>query len=59
MQQRLTPIARAVTTGFGIAGLKAAMELAGYTGGDPRPPLAPLAPDGLEKIRTLLHAATH
>jgi 4-hydroxy-2-oxoglutarate aldolase len=58
-QQRLTPIARAVTTGFGIAGLKAAMELAGYTGGDPRPPLAPLAPDGFEKIRTLLHAATH
>ena len=29
MQQRLTPLARAVTTGFGIAGLKAAMDLAG------------------------------
>ena len=59
MQQRLTPVARAVTTGFGVAGLKAAMQLAGYAGGDPRPPLAPLAADGLEKIRTLLHAATH
>jgi 4-hydroxy-2-oxoglutarate aldolase len=58
-QQRLTPIARAVTTGFGVAGLKAAMALAGYTGGDPRPPLSPLTPDALEKIRMLLHAATH
>jgi 4-hydroxy-2-oxoglutarate aldolase len=59
MQQRLTPIARAVTTGFGVAGLKAAMDLAGYTGGDPRPPLTPLAADAREKIRTLLHAVTH
>lgn len=59
LQQRMTPIARAVTTGFGVAGLKAAMELVGYTGGQPRAPLLPLAPDGLEKIRTLLHAATH
>ena len=54
-QQRLTPIARAVTTGFGIAGLKAAMDLAGYDGGDPRPPLGPVAPDAIEKIRALLH----
>ena len=59
MQQRLTPLARAVTTGFGIAGLKGAMDLAGYSGGDPRPPLGPLAPEAREKIRTLLHAATH
>jgi 4-hydroxy-2-oxoglutarate aldolase len=59
MQQRLTPVARAVTTGFGIAGLKGAMDLVGYKGGDPRPPLTPLAPDALETIRTLLHAATH
>ena len=54
IQQRLMPLARAVTTGFGIAGLKAALDLAGYAGGDPRPPLRPLAPDGVEKIRTLL-----
>jgi 4-hydroxy-2-oxoglutarate aldolase len=54
IQQRLMPLARAVTTGFGIAGLKAALDLAGYAGGDPRPPLRPLAPDGVENIRTLL-----
>lgn len=59
LQQRLTPIARAVTSGFGIAGLKAAMDLTGYRGGAPRAPLAPITSDALETIRTLLHAATH
>ncbi|HYT76476.1 MAG TPA: dihydrodipicolinate synthase family protein, partial [Vicinamibacterales bacterium] len=56
LQQRLTPLARAVTSGFGIAGLKAAMDLSGYEGGDPRPPLGPLAGDAVETIRALLHA---
>ena len=59
MQQRLTPIARAVTSGFGIAGLKAAMDLSGYKGGAPRAPLAPLPGDAVEKIRSLLNAARH
>ncbi len=59
LQQRLTPLARAVTSGFGIAGLKAAMDLTGYRGGEPRAPLAPLTSDAVETIRTLLHAATH
>jgi 4-hydroxy-2-oxoglutarate aldolase len=57
MQQRLTPLARAVTSGFGIAGLKAAMDLSGYKGGAPRAPLAPLLADAVERIRSLLNAA--
>jgi 4-hydroxy-2-oxoglutarate aldolase len=56
LQQRLLPIARAVTSGFGIPGLKTAMTLTGYRGGDPRAPLAPLADDAVEKIRAVLHA---
>jgi 4-hydroxy-2-oxoglutarate aldolase len=55
VQQRLTPLARAVTTGFGIAGLKAAMDLSGLQGGVPRPPLAALSTDAIERIRILLH----
>lgn len=39
LQYRLTPIAKAVTTQYGIGGLKMAMDLSGYFGGDPRPPL--------------------
>jgi len=55
-QQRLTPLARAVTTGFGIAGLKAAMNLCGMDGGEPRPPLSPLNADATATLRTLLDA---
>jgi 4-hydroxy-2-oxoglutarate aldolase len=44
-----------VTTGFGVAGLKAAMDLSGLEGGLPRPPLGPLASDAVEKIRALLN----
>ncbi|NWG03363.1 MAG: dihydrodipicolinate synthase family protein [Syntrophaceae bacterium] len=39
LQAQLTPLAKAVTTKYGIGGLKMAMDLAGYFGGDPRPPL--------------------
>jgi 4-hydroxy-2-oxoglutarate aldolase len=43
LQRRLTPLARAVTTRFGIGGLKHALDLAGYAGGAVREPLR--APD--------------
>jgi len=39
LQEKLTPLAAAVTTRFGIGGLKAAMDLAGYQGGTVRTPL--------------------
>lgn len=42
LQQRLLEPTSAVTSLYGIAGLKFAMELRGYVGGSPRPPLQPL-----------------
>ena len=39
LQEKLTPLARAVTKTFGIGGLKAAMEVAGFVGGGVRQPL--------------------
>jgi len=39
LQNRLTPLAYAVTAKHGVGGLKMAMDLAGYFGGDPRLPL--------------------
>jgi len=54
LQQRITPLARMVTTGFGVPGLKKAMELAGFAGGDPRAPLAPLGASGIAEIRAAL-----
>lgn len=38
-QRTLIPLARAVTTRFGIGGLKYALDLCGYTGGEVRAPL--------------------
>jgi 4-hydroxy-2-oxoglutarate aldolase len=39
LQEQLTPLATAVTTKYGIGGLKAALDLAGYRGGSVRAPL--------------------
>ena len=39
LQSKLTPLATAVTTRFGIGGLKAALDLAGFKGGSVRAPL--------------------
>jgi dihydrodipicolinate synthase/N-acetylneuraminate lyase len=54
LQARLTPLAKLVTTGFGVPGLKSAMDLAGFVGGDPRMPLGPAPPDAIEQIRAEL-----
>jgi 4-hydroxy-2-oxoglutarate aldolase len=56
LQRGLTPLARLVTTVHGVPGLKAAIELAGFTGGLPRPPLAPCSREGVEEIRRELAA---
>jgi 4-hydroxy-2-oxoglutarate aldolase len=54
LQQEVTPLARLVTVTYGVPGLKAAMELAGYVAGPPRAPLAPAPPDAVEQIRSEL-----
>jgi 4-hydroxy-2-oxoglutarate aldolase len=54
LQRRLTPLANAVTSVYSIAGLKVAMEIAGYVGGDVRRPLRPAKPDARETLQRLL-----
>lgn len=54
LQQRLTPLARSVTTRYGVAGLKAALDLIGYVGGAPRAPLLPAPDAAREEIRRQL-----
>lgn len=53
LQRRLTPLAVAVTGTYGIAGLKATMEMAGYAGGVPRMPLRPVKPEAIETLKRL------
>ncbi len=54
LQTEMAPLARLVTSGFGVPGLKAALDLAGYKGGAPRAPLAPPSPEAREQIRAEL-----
>ncbi len=49
LQRRLVPLARAITTRYGVPGLKVALALAGYAGGEPRAPLLP-APDEAREV---------
>ena len=54
LQSRLTPLAKAVTTKYGIGGLKMAMDLAGYSGGNPRLPLKKPGKEVEEELKRLL-----
>ncbi|WIG59992.1 MAG: 4-hydroxy-tetrahydrodipicolinate synthase [Ktedonobacterales bacterium] len=57
LQARLVPINTAVTSGYGVAGLKAALQFVAHYGGDPRRPLAPLGDDARVRLRSLLAQA--
>ncbi len=57
LQLRMIAPNTAVTAGFGVPGLKAAMELVGMYGGQPRSPMQPLAEDKREKLQQILKDA--
>lgn len=57
LQTKLTPLAQAVTTRFGIGGLKSALEMKGYVGGTVRAPLRTPDNEAREEIRRCLDAA--
>ena len=54
LQGQLTFLAKAVTTKYGIGGLKIAMDLAGYFGGNPRRPLQRPRKEVEEELSQLL-----
>jgi 4-hydroxy-2-oxoglutarate aldolase len=47
----------AVTSRYGVPGLKAAMELTGYYGGRSRLPLLPVTSAEIEEIKNIFTAA--
>jgi len=57
LQLRMIPVNLAVTATYGIGGLKAAMDMLGYFGGDPRLPLLPASDTDKAEIRAILTAA--
>jgi 4-hydroxy-2-oxoglutarate aldolase len=54
LQNRLIPVNTAITSGWGVPALKAAMDLLGLYGGPVRPPLLPISPDILKKLKDIL-----
>lgn len=58
LQNRMIPVNRAITTKFGVAGLKAAMDLLGYEGGNPRLPLEPLNNAHIIELKMVLREAS-
>lgn len=54
LQLRMIPVNHATTAIYGISGLKYAMDLLGYKGGETRLPLLPLKKEEKNKIRSIL-----
>ncbi len=54
IQLKMIPVNKAVTATYGISGLKAAMDMLGYFGGDPRLPLLPSSEIEKSEIREIL-----
>ncbi len=57
LQMRLIEPTMAVTSRYGVPGLKAAMDLSGYYGGRTRLPLLPIAREEKEEIKNIFTAA--
>lgn len=57
LQKKLIPVNKAVTSKFGVPGLKAALDILGYFGGEPRSPLARLGERERAELQSILQAA--
>ena len=54
LQTRIAPLSHIVTAGLGVAALKTAMEMAGFAGGIPRGPLAPLTDSDSARVKAVV-----
>lgn len=54
LQQQIGPIHNEIVGAIGVPGVKVALDFLGYRGGEPRPPLRPLAEKGRAKVRETL-----
>jgi 4-hydroxy-2-oxoglutarate aldolase len=57
LQQAIMPLAVAITAGHGVAGLKAAMDAAGFQGGTVRAPLLPVVEGARRELALLVARA--
>jgi 4-hydroxy-2-oxoglutarate aldolase len=57
LQLKMIPVNQAVTAVYGVPGLKAALDMRGYFGGDPRLPLLPSSEQERSEIKDILKKA--
>jgi 4-hydroxy-2-oxoglutarate aldolase len=57
IQRRVLAVNQKIVGGYGVPGIKCAMDLLGYAGGDLCPPLQPVGPEAERSIRSLLKEA--
>jgi len=58
LQKKMVPVNKAITTTYGVAGLKAAMDMIGLYGGYPRLPLNPLDEKTKQELKSILIEAS-
>jgi 4-hydroxy-2-oxoglutarate aldolase len=54
LQEQIGPVHNEIVGAIGVPGVKAALGMLGYAGGDPRPPLRPLPGEIRTKVREVL-----
>jgi 4-hydroxy-2-oxoglutarate aldolase len=57
LQRRLMPLAQKIALPYGVSGIKAALDLSGYYGGHPRPPLIPVDSAARREVAAALKEA--
>ncbi|MFC1555582.1 dihydrodipicolinate synthase family protein [candidate division KSB1 bacterium] len=57
IQFKISTVNQKIVGSYGVPGIKYAVDLLGYFGGDPRPPLQPVSEDIKNTIKTLLTEA--
>jgi 4-hydroxy-2-oxoglutarate aldolase len=57
IQQKLIPVHKEIVAAHGAVGTKAALDLIGYNGGAPRPPLKPLSDKEQRRVAQVLQEA--
>lgn len=57
LQLKMLPVNQAVSAIYGVPGLKAALDMLGYFGGDPRLPLLPSSKQEITEIKAILKKA--
>ena len=57
IQEQIARVHQKIVTEMGVPGIKAALELLGLHGGEPRPPLPTISEVRIDEIRSILEAA--